>query len=66
MRISIALLAVLASFTLAGCFEGSPGPQGDKGSKGERGDKGDIGELASLGRWDRQGRLHPGRFAPSA
>ena len=34
MRISIALLAVLASFTLAGCFEGSPGPQGDKGSKG--------------------------------
>ena len=49
MRIPIALLATLASFILASCFEGSPGPQGDKGSKGERGDKGDIGAAGVAG-----------------
>ena len=46
MRASMAIVAVFAAFTLAGCFEGSQGPagaQGDPGPAGPPGVKGDAG-----------------------
>jgi hypothetical protein len=51
MRSSIALL-LLASVTLAGCFEGPqgpPGPQGLPGAAGPRGEKGDAGAAGERG-----------------
>ena len=61
--ISIAVV-ILASISLAGCFEGPAGPagqagaagpagpkgdKGDRGEKGAKGDKGDKGEMGQAG-----------------
>lgn len=52
MRLALAMIVCVLSFTLTGCFEGPQGPQGQKGDKGDpglagaqgpKGDKGDPG-----------------------
>ena len=46
LRTSLAIVAVVAAFTLAGCFEGAQGPagpQGDAGPQGPQGAKGRLG-----------------------
>jgi Collagen triple helix repeat (20 copies) len=52
MRAFMAVVAVLAAFTLAGCFEGPQGPagpQGDAGPAGPPGVKGDAGPTGPAG-----------------
>jgi Collagen triple helix repeat (20 copies) len=52
MRALLTLVAVVAAFTLAGCFEGPqgpPGPQGDAGPAGPQGAKGDTGPIGPPG-----------------
>ena len=46
MRVAIALVACVVSFTLAGCFEG---PKGDKGDKGDTGATGPVGSAGPAG-----------------
>jgi hypothetical protein len=46
MRVAIALIACVAAFTLAGCFEG---PKGDKGDKGDTGATGLAGAAGAAG-----------------
>jgi hypothetical protein len=43
MRVSIAIIAVVAAFTLAGCFEGPQGPAGPPGPPGQQGPQGEQG-----------------------
>ena len=68
MRVSIAIVAVVAAFTLAGCFEGpqgSPGPQGAQGPagpggpQGQKGDAGPIGQTGSRGPPGETGPIGP-------
>jgi len=49
MRRSITLVAILASFTLAGCFEGPVGAQGEKGDRGDKGEAGRPGVAGPAG-----------------
>src|ERR1700735_1075460 len=52
MRASLAVVALVAAFVLAGCFEGSqgpPGPQGDAGPQGPQGVKGETGPIGPSG-----------------
>lgn len=52
MRLSIAAVALVAAFSLAGCFEGPQGPagpQGDAGPQGPQGAKGDQGPVGPAG-----------------
>lgn len=52
MRASLAIAALLAAVSLAGCFEGPAGPagpQGDTGPQGPPGVKGDAGPPGSAG-----------------
>ena len=52
MRASLAIVAVVAAFTLAGCFEGAQGPagpQGDAGPQGPQGAKGETGPIGPAG-----------------
>ena len=49
MRLSFTLVALLLSFTLAGCFEGRPGAQGEKGDQGEAGRPGVTGPAGPAG-----------------
>jgi hypothetical protein len=43
MRLSIAAFAMIAAFSLAGCFEGSQGPAGPPGDRGPQGPQGNAG-----------------------
>ena len=43
MRIATAIIAVMLSLTLAGCFEGPQGQKGDKGDPGVAGSTGPAG-----------------------
>ena len=52
MRASLAIVALIAAFTLAGCFDGPqgpPGPQGDAGPQGPQGVKGETGPIGPSG-----------------
>jgi len=49
MRLSIAVIALVICFSLAGCFEGSQGPQGPQGAAGPPGPPGPQGERGVLG-----------------
>ena len=52
MRASMALIALVAAFSLAGCFEGPQGPagaQGDTGPQGLPGVKGEVGPQGPAG-----------------
>jgi hypothetical protein len=52
VRASLAIVAVAAALTLAGCFDGPqgpPGPQGDAGSQGPQGLKGETGPIGPAG-----------------
>jgi hypothetical protein len=52
MRLSLAVVALVAAFSLAGCFEGPqgpPGPQGAAGPQGAQGAKGDTGPAGAAG-----------------
>lgn len=44
MRLSIAFIALVIGFSLAGCFEGPQGPQGPQGAAGPPGPPGPQGE----------------------
>ncbi len=49
MRVATVAIACLMSLTLAGCFEGSPGPQGPKGEQGAKGAAGAQGAAGPQG-----------------
>jgi Collagen triple helix repeat (20 copies) len=52
MRGSVAIVALLAALTLAGCFEGpqgTPGPRGPAGPPGPQGEKGAAGAVGEVG-----------------
>ena len=49
MRISIAIIAVVAAFSLAGCSQGPQGPAGPQGPKGEQGPPGPQGAKGEQG-----------------
>ena len=49
MRVAIALIACVAAFTLAGCFEGPKGDKGDKGDTGMTGPAGPAGPVGPAG-----------------
>jgi hypothetical protein len=49
MRVSIAIVAVLAAVTLAGCFEGPQGPAGPAGVAGPQGPQGEQGAPGPAG-----------------
>ena len=52
MRASLAIVALVAAFVLAGCFEGAQGPagpQGDAGPQGPQGVKGETGPIGPAG-----------------
>ena len=52
MRASLAIVALVAAFALAGCFEGAQGPagpQGDAGPQGPQGVKGETGPIGPAG-----------------
>jgi hypothetical protein len=52
MRLSIAVVALVAGFSLVGCFEGpqgSQGPAGPAGPAGSQGEKGDPGPVGVAG-----------------
>jgi hypothetical protein len=52
MRASLTIVALIAAFTLAGCFDGPQGPagpQGDAGPPGPQGVKGDTGPIGPAG-----------------
>ena len=64
MRASLAVVAVVAAFALAGCFEGPAGPAGppgDTGPQGPAGVKGDTGLAGPAGPPGPMGStgLHP-------
>jgi hypothetical protein len=71
MRILTAMIALVATFALAGCFEGPQGPagpQGDAGPQGSPGVKGDAGPVGPAGPPGPTGAtgLHPLRQVCSA
>ena len=49
MRMLFACGAILASVTLAGCFEGATGPKGEKGDEGAPGIAGPAGPIGPAG-----------------
>jgi hypothetical protein len=49
MRLSVAMVALLAAFSLAGCFEGPQGPQGPSGPPGPQGLQGAPGPAGPAG-----------------
>lgn len=49
MRVSIAVVALVAAFSLAGCFEGPQGPAGPQGPQGEKGAMGPAGLAGPAG-----------------
>ena len=52
MRVSMTVVALVAAFSLTGCFEGPQGPagpQGDAGPQGPQGVKGETGPSGPLG-----------------
>ncbi len=49
MRASIAVVALIAAFALAGCFEGPQGPAGPAGPPGPQGQTGAAGPAGSPG-----------------
>ena len=72
MRAISMALVVLASITLAGCFEGPAGPAGQAGPagpagpKGDKGDKGDVGQAGPAGPAGPAGAAGPAGPAGSA
>ena len=78
MRAISMALVVLASLSLAGCFEGPAGPpgqagpagpagpKGDKGDKGDKGAKGDIGQVGPAGPAGSAGAVGPAGPAGAA
>jgi hypothetical protein len=69
MRTSLTVLAVIAAFTLGGCFEGPQGPQGPPGVQGPRGEKGANGDIGPAGPPGPQGAVGaqgpPGTTGPA-
>jgi hypothetical protein len=62
MRLSIAVVALIAAFSLAGCFDGPqgpPGPQGAAGPAGPPGAKGDAGPIGQTGSRGQPGEAGP-------
>jgi hypothetical protein len=49
MRLSIAVVAVIAAITLTGCFEGPQGPAGPAGPQGATGPAGPAGSAGPAG-----------------
>ena len=49
MRVTMALVALVAAFSLAGCFEGPQGPAGPPGADGAQGPPGDKGDAGPPG-----------------
>jgi Collagen triple helix repeat (20 copies) len=49
MRLPIAVVALIAAFTLAGCFEGPQGPPGPAGAVGPQGPQGQQGSIGPNG-----------------
>lgn len=49
MRLSIAVVSLIAAFTLAGCFEGPRGPAGPQGAAGPQGPQGQPGAAGPAG-----------------
>ncbi len=62
MRLSIAVVALIAAFSLTGCFDGPqgpPGPKGEAGAAGPQGPKGDIGPIGQTGSRGQPGEAGP-------
>jgi Collagen triple helix repeat (20 copies) len=59
MRAAHVAIACLMSLMLAGCFEGSPGPQGPKGEQGAKGAAGAAGPAGAKGEQGAQGERGP-------
>jgi hypothetical protein len=59
MRAATIAIACLMSLTLAGCFEGSPGPQGPKGEQGAKGAAGPQGAKGERGPQGERGPPGP-------
>lgn len=65
MRLSLAVVALIAAFSLAGCFEGPQGPAGPQGPPGPagppgpKGDTGPVGQTGSRGPPGEQGPIGP-------
>ena len=75
MRAVSMALVVLASISLAGCFEGPAGPAGQagpagpagpKGDKGDKGDKGAVGQAGPAGPAGPMGAAGPAGPAGAA
>jgi hypothetical protein len=52
VRASLTIIALVAAFALAGCFDGpqgTPGPKGDAGPQGPQGVKGETGPIGPAG-----------------
>jgi hypothetical protein len=49
MRVTMALVALVAAISLAGCFEGPQGPAGPPGADGAQGPPGDKGDAGPPG-----------------
>jgi hypothetical protein len=49
MRVFISAFALVAAFSLAGCFEGPQGPAGPAGAAGPQGPQGDRGPVGPAG-----------------
>jgi hypothetical protein len=59
MRASFAIVALLAAFSLAACFEGPQGPPGPPGSQGPPGPPGPRGEKGATGEPGPPGSVGP-------
>ena len=59
MRIPIMAVAMVAAFSLAGCFEGPQGPAGSPGPAGPQGAKGELGPPGPQGPKGEPGMLGP-------
>jgi len=62
MRLSIAVVALIAAFSLTGCFDGPqgpPGPKGEAGAAGPQGPKGDVGPIGQTGSRGQPGQAGP-------
>jgi len=62
MRLSIAVVALIAAFTLTGCFEGPQGPAGPQGVAGPPGPQGPKGDTGAIGQTGSRGL--PGEAGP--